>query len=132
MITDNLPHKAPFKFADKIVELTPSVQIVGLKFVSHNEPGLEGHFPDQPIFPGVLIIETMAQISGLCCGTGKSGGMLSCIEKAKFSRPVHPGDIIKVVSNLTTEFGSMAKFKAQAYVDDELVAKADLVISYVN
>ncbi|WP_440055546.1 3-hydroxyacyl-ACP dehydratase FabZ [Pseudoalteromonas sp. T1lg65] len=132
MITDNLPHKAPFKFADKIIEHSKNEMIVGLKFISHNEPGLQGHFPDEPIFPGVLIIETMAQISGLCCDKGKSGGMLSTIEKAKFNRPVRPGEILKITAKLETEFGAMARFKTLAHVDDELVAKAELTIVYTN
>ncbi|RRS06775.1 MULTISPECIES: 3-hydroxyacyl-ACP dehydratase FabZ [unclassified Pseudoalteromonas] len=132
MITDNLPHQAPFKFADKIIEHSPGEMIVGLKFISHNEPGLQGHFPDEPIFPGVLIIETMAQISGLCCNNSHTGGMLSAIEKAKFNRPVRPGEIIKVTAKLETEFGALARFKAQAHVEDELVAKAELTIVYTD
>jgi len=124
-LSDKLPHKRPFKFADKIIEVAMGESIKGLKYISHNEPGLEGHFPDEAIFPGVLIIETMAQISGLCL-ENKSKGVLAAINKAKFQKAVLPGDILEIHSTLDAQFGQLAKFNAKAYVDNELVASAQV------
>ena len=124
-LTDQLPHKRPFKFADKISDVNAGHSIIGHKYISHNEPGLAGHFPEQPIFPGVLIVETMAQISGLCL-ENKSGGVLAAINKAKFQKAVIPGDILEVRSELVAELGALAKFNAEAFVEGELVASAQV------
>lgn len=128
-LSERLPHRAPFKFADRIVRLEAGEYIEGHKFISHNEPSLQGHFPDQPIFPGVLIIETMAQISGLCFSE-YSAGVLSSIDKAKFLRPVVPGDILVIKSQLLTRLEDMALFQAIAYVGEEEVARAKVSIHF--
>jgi len=129
-LTDKLPHKAPFKFADKVLEFQSGERIKGVKYISHNEPGLQGHFPDEPIFPGVLIIETMTQFSGLCI-EGQDRGVLSSVDGAKFLKPVVPGDMLIVESTVTTQFGTLALFEAKAFVDNELVAKAKVAISFL-
>src|SRR5512142_1361472 len=99
-IMKHLPHRYPFLLVDRIIELQPGVSAKGLKNVTMNEPFFQGHFPGQPIMPGVLIIEAMAQVAGVMAfrsgieGSGKSVYFMS-IEKAKFRRPVVPGDQLK-------------------------------------
>ncbi|KXO12881.1 3-hydroxyacyl-[acyl-carrier-protein] dehydratase, FabZ form [Moritella sp. JT01] len=129
-LLEQLPHKPPFKFVDKIVEIKSGIFIHGLKFISYNEPGLEGHFPDEPIFPGVLIIEAMAQVSGLCF-EGRNKGLLAAIDKAKFLSPVLPGDILSIKSSVITEIDDFVLFKTSAFVDDCLVASARVSIRYI-
>ena len=135
-ITRILPHRYPFLFVDRIVELELGKKVVGIKNVTLNEPFFQGHFPGNPIMPGVLILEAMAQTGGVLAGlsiarlAGQSSTQLiyfMAIDKAKFRKPVVPGDrlVFEVVPLRT---GSRVwKMAGKAFVDDALVAEAELV-----
>ena len=135
-ITKILPHRYPFLFVDRIIELEPYKRVVGIKNVSCNEPFFQGHFPDNPVMPGVLIIEAMAQVGGILArlseqessekGNRESIYFMS-IDKAKFRKPVVPGDqIVFVVKPLRT--GTRVwKMAGKAFVDNNLVSEAELV-----
>lgn len=123
-----LPHRYPFLLVDRIIHLEPKVTAVGLKNVTFNEYFFQGHFPDEPIMPGVLIIEAMAQVSGILAfhsgAQGKSVYFMS-IEKAKFRKPVVPGDQLRFEVNVLQHRNNVWKFSGQAFVDDKVVAEAE-------
>ncbi len=119
-----LPHRFPFLLIDRITELKPKSKAVGLKNVTINEPFFQGHFPDYPIMPGVLVIEAMAQVSGiLAFQSGAEGNSVyfMSIEKAKFRKPVVPGDQIIFEVNVVQQRNNVWKFSGQAFVDKKLV-----------
>ncbi len=123
-----LPHRFPFLLIDRITELKPKSKAVGLKNVTINEPFFQGHFPDYPIMPGVLVIEAMAQVSGiLAFQSGAEGNSVyfMSIEKAKFRKPVVPGDQIIFEVNVVQQRNNVWKFSGQAFVDKKLVAEAE-------
>ncbi|MCS1391367.1 3-hydroxyacyl-ACP dehydratase FabZ [Lysinibacillus boronitolerans] len=129
-----LPHRYPFLMVDKIVEFEQNQRVVGYKNVSLNEPWVSGHFPDEPIFPGVLILETMAQIGGFAFWSpnskdGQLRGYISGMDKIKFVHPVYPGDKLMIEATVTAKYNQHAQVKCEAKVDEKLVAKS--VISYV-
>lgn len=123
-----LPHRYPFLLIDRIIELTPNERAVGLKNVTINEPFFQGHFPDYPIMPGVLIVEAMAQVSGVLAfksgENGKSVYFMS-IEKAKFRKPVVPGDQLRFEVTVVQQRKNVWKFAGQAFVDSKLVSEAE-------
>jgi beta-hydroxyacyl-ACP dehydratase FabZ len=131
-----LPHRYPFLFVDRIVELEPGKKVVGVKNVTAGEPFFQGHFPGKPIMPGVLIVEGMAQTGGILAGLSipgfaeQDGKLLiyfMSIDKVKFRKPVVPGDqlVFEVVPLRT---GSRVwKIAGKAFVGDDLVAEAELV-----
>jgi 3-hydroxyacyl-[acyl-carrier-protein] dehydratase len=124
-----LPHKYPFLLVDRILEIEPGVKAIGIKNVTINEEFFQGHFPGQPIMPGVLIIEAMAQVAGILAfrsgaNVGKSVYFMS-IEKAKFRKPVVPGDQLKLVVNILQHRGNVWKFSGTAYVDEKVAAEAE-------
>lgn len=123
-----LPHRYPFLLVDRIIELQPNTKAVGIKNVTINEPFFQGHFPGNPIMPGVLIIEAMAQVSGILASRsgakGKSTYFMS-IEKAKFRKPVVPGDQLRFEVNVMHHRNNVWKFSGEAIVDDTLVAQAE-------
>ena len=125
-----LPHRPPFLFVDKILDLTET-RVVGLKNVTMNEPFFEGHFPNNPIVPGVVIIEAMAQTAGVVVSENlinrnDQSVLFMSINKAKFRKPVCPGDILynKVVKKQNVK--NIWKFSCNSYVDDTLVAQAEV------
>ncbi len=123
-----LPHRFPFLLIDRITELEPKSKAVGLKNVTINEPFFQGHFPDYPIMPGVLVIEAMAQVSGiLAFQSGAEGNSVyfMSIEKAKFRKPVVPGDQLIFEVNIIQQRNNVWKFSGQAFVDKKLVAEAE-------
>jgi 3-hydroxyacyl-[acyl-carrier-protein] dehydratase len=123
-----LPHRFPFLLVDRITELTPKEKAVGLKNVTINEPFFQGHFPDYPIMPGVLIVEAMAQVAGILAShSGAKGNIVyfMSIEKAKFRKPVVPGDQLRFEVNVVQQRNNVWKFSAEARVDDKLVAEAE-------
>jgi beta-hydroxyacyl-ACP dehydratase FabZ len=131
-----LPHRYPFLLVDRITELEPGKRIVGLKNVTINEPFFQGHFPGNPIMPGVLIIEAMAQVGGVLAGfslpemvekDGKKTLFFMSMDKVKFRKPVVPGD--QIVFELTPlRTGTKVwKMAGKAYVESNLVAEAELV-----
>ncbi len=123
-----LPHRYPFLLVDRVIQLEPGEKAIGIKNVTVNEEFFQGHFPGQPIMPGVLIIEAMAQVAGLLAfrsgATGKSVYFMS-IEKAKFRRPVVPGDQLKLEINVLQHRGNVWKFSGSAYVEEKLAAEAE-------
>jgi 3-hydroxyacyl-[acyl-carrier-protein] dehydratase len=129
-----LPHRYPFLLVDKVIEFTPPNFLVGVKNVTYNEPFFQGHFPDKAIMPGVLIIEALAQVTGLLAlmsadSAPDSGSIyyLVGVDKARFRRPVFPGDQLHLAATLLREIRGMYTFTAEATVDGVLVANANLM-----
>jgi beta-hydroxyacyl-ACP dehydratase FabZ len=135
-IREVLPHRYPFLLVDRILEMT-DMSIVGLKNVTVNEPFFQGHFPEKPIMPGVLIIECMAQTAGVLVGkkvvdSYKKLMFLASIENARFRRTVEPGDQLRIEVVITRFRPSAAKIAAKALVDGQIVAEADLMCAIVD
>ncbi len=127
-IQNILPHRYPFLLIDRIVELEPGTRAVGIKNVTINEQFFAGHFPGNPIMPGVLIIEAMAQVAGiLAFRSGVQGDTVyfMSIEKAKFRKPVLPGDQLRLVINTTQQRGNVLRFSGSALVNEKLAAEAE-------
>ncbi len=128
-IMKKLPHRYPFLLVDRIIDVQPGVSITGIKNVTINEPYFQGHFPGQPIMPGVLIVEAMAQIAGvLAFSSGveaKKAVFFLSIEKAKFRKPVLPGDQLRIEIKVLQQRGNVWKFSGTALVDDRVVSEAD-------
>jgi 3-hydroxyacyl-[acyl-carrier-protein] dehydratase len=141
-IQNILPHRYPFLLVDRITELTPGEYIEGLKNVSISEPVFQGHFPGHPIYPGVMIIEGMAQAGGVLAF--KSMDQISqeeiankvvyfmSIDKAKFRAPVTPGDQLVYKIDVIKHKGAVWQLDAKAYVDDKIVAQAELKAMIVD
>jgi 3-hydroxyacyl-[acyl-carrier-protein] dehydratase len=123
-----LPHRYPFLLVDKIADFQPGVSARGVKNVTINEPFFQGHFPGQPIMPGVLIIEAMAQVAGVMAFRsgieGKSVYFMS-IDNAKFRRPVVPGDQVMLDIKVLKQRGNVWKFSGAATVEGKLVSEAE-------
>jgi 3-hydroxyacyl-[acyl-carrier-protein] dehydratase len=124
-----LPHRYPFLLVDRIIELVPATKAVGIKNVTMNEEFFRGHFPDQPIMPGVLIIEALAQVAGILAfktggATGKAVYFMS-IERAKFRKPVVPGDQLRLDVSILQHRGNVWKFSGNALVEDKIAAEAE-------
>lgn len=124
-----LPHRYPFLLVDRILEITDK-SVIGLKNVTINEPFFVGHFPSEPVMPGVLIVESMGQVGGvvLLAKPELQGRViyLTSIAKAKFRRPVRPGDQLVVTAELLRLRGKVGKVKTVARVDGEVAAEAEL------
>lgn len=132
-IMDIIPHRQPFLLIDTIEELEEGVRAVGKKCVSFNEPYFAGHFPQNPVMPGVLIIEAMAQtgavaILGLPEWKGKTAYFVG-IDQAKFKQKVHPGDVLILETKIVKIKGPIGVGEATATVDGKLVAKAQLTFA---
>ena len=124
-----IPHRYPFLFIDRVVDLVLDETAVGIKNVTINEPFFQGHFPDHPIMPGVLIIEAMAQTSAILVieTTGKRAGAIvyfMTIEQARFRQPVGPGDRLELHVTKQRNRGKVWKFRGEARVDGKLMAEA--------
>ena len=126
-----LPHRYPFLLVDRVVELVLGESIVAYKNLSINEAFFEGHFPDKPIFPGVLLLEAMAQASGILGfktknKTPEDGSLyyFAAADDVRFKRPCVPGDRVMLYSTLLSERRGIAKFAVRAEVDGELAASA--------
>lgn len=123
-----LPHRYPFLLIDRIVEIEPNVKAVGLKNVTINEPFFQGHFPRNPIMPGVLIIEAMGQVAGLLAfvsGLKSKSVYFMSIEKAKFRKPVIPGDQLRLEIKVLKRRNNVWRFFGEALVDDKLVSESE-------
>ncbi|MEN2985121.1 MAG: 3-hydroxyacyl-ACP dehydratase FabZ [Thermodesulfovibrionaceae bacterium] len=123
-----LPHRYPFLLVDRVLELVPEERIVGIKNVTINEPFFQGHFPGNPIMPGVLIIEAMAQVAGILAfksGVKGSGVLFLSIEKVKFRKPIMPGDQIRFEVKVIHHRGGVWKFSGVAKVDDKVTTEAE-------
>lgn len=125
-----LPHRFPMLLIDRVVSLVPSTSIHAVKAVSINEPFFQGHFPDRPIMPGVLIVEAIAQAAGILAveslGLAGSGKLVyfMAIDGAKFRSPVEPGCLIDFHVEFTQVRGAICKFSGKAMVDGKLAAEA--------
>ena len=124
-----LPHRYPFLMVDRIVEIEPEKRAVGIKNVTINEEFFQGHFPGNPIMPGVLIVEALAQVAGiLAFRSGASEGKtvyFMSIEKAKFRRPVVPGDQLRLEVSVLQFRGNVWKFTGNAFIEDKIAAEAE-------
>lgn len=125
-----IPHRYPFLLIDRMLEVVPNEGAVGIKNVSINEPFFQGHFPDHPVMPGVLIIEAMAQTSGVfviqTMGEDSEDKLVyfMSIDRARFRKPVIPGDSLIISISKIQNRGPAWKFKGEAHVCDSLVAEA--------
>lgn len=136
-IIELIPHRYPFLLVDKVIEAEKDEKkIVTIKNVTINEPFFQGHFPDEPIMPGVLIIEAMAQSAGILHFLSSSAEQVKKsevrflgIDKCRFRRPVLPGDQIRFEIEAITHKRSIWKFKGEASVNGQLVAEAELMVS---
>ena len=125
-----LPHRYPFLLVDRVLEITPRVSITALKNVTMNEPFFQGHFPDFPVMPGVLIIEALAQTAALLTfSEAKAENAIyyfAGIDGARFKKPVLPGDQLIMTAILEREKAGIYKFQVKAMVNDELAAEANI------
>jgi beta-hydroxyacyl-ACP dehydratase FabZ len=126
-----LPHRYPFLLVDRIVEMDAE-RVVGIKNVTHNEPFFQGHFPDFPVMPGVLIVEAMAQAAGVLVlaqipDRASKLVLLVAIESARFRRPVVPGDTLRMEMAVIKRKASVAKFAGRATVDGAVVAEVEVM-----
>lgn len=128
-----LPHRYPFLLVDKVIECEPGVRLVGIKNVTFNEPFFQGHFPSQPIFPGVLIMEALAQATALLTsqsddkiGEGATY-FLAGIDNARFKRQVIPGDQLRLEVTYLKHKRHLWSFDCRAEVDGELAAGAQIM-----
>lgn len=131
-----LPHRYPFLLVDRITHIDPGVKAIGIKNVTMNEEFFIGHFPDNPIMPGVLIIEAMAQVAGILAfqsgaQKGNSVYFLS-IEKAKFRKPVIPGDQLRMEITILQHRGNVWKFSGLTYVEEKIAAEAEFTAMVID
>lgn len=133
-----LPHRYPFLLVDKILNVRGDESGIGIKNVTANEPQFTGHFPDQPIFPGVLLIEGMAQTAGAMCVAARPSGKrpkavyFMTIDKVKFRKPVVPGDRLEYHMTKTAQRRNMWWFRGEAIVDGQKVAEAEVSAMLVD
>ena len=129
-IMQAIPHRFPFLLVDRVVDLVPNESAVGIKNVTINENFFQGHFPAHPVFPGVLIIESMAQTAAVLVvetlGPTAQGKLVyfMTVEAAKFRKPVVPGDQMRVHVRKEKQRGNIWRFSAEAKVDGKVVAEA--------
>ena len=132
-IMDIIPHRQPFLLIDTIEELEPGVRAVAKKCVSYNEPYFAGHFPGEPVMPGVLIVEALAQAGAVALLSqpefkGKTA-YFGAIQSAKFKRKVVPGDVLILETEIVKRKGPVGVGSAKAYVDGKLAVQAELTFA---
>ncbi len=136
-ILDILPHRYPFILVDRVLEYQLGKTITGLKNVTINEPFFLGHFPGEPVMPGVLILEGMAQVGGMLAylsrpeNVGEKLVYFAGIDKARFRKVVSPGDQIIFKVEILKQKARMTKMAGKAFVDDQLAAEAELLATFV-
>jgi 3-hydroxyacyl-[acyl-carrier-protein] dehydratase len=126
-ILRTLPHRFPFLLVDRILEMEPGKRAVGIKNVTFNEPFFQGHWPEMPVMPGVLLIEAMAQVGGVLLlaqadNEGKQA-YIGGVDKVRFRRRVIPGDQLLIEVDIHKVKGDIGRVKATAKVDDEIAAE---------
>ncbi|NTV14524.1 MAG: 3-hydroxyacyl-ACP dehydratase FabZ [Desulfobulbaceae bacterium] len=135
-ILELLPHRYPFILVDRIIEISLGERIVGLKNVTINEPFFQGHFPGEPIMPGVLILECMAQVGAILAyltEREKFGGQLvyfAGLDEVRFRRKVTPGDQMIIKTEIVKRKGKVYKLSSKAFVDEKLAAEALLMATF--
>lgn len=132
-IQNFLPHRYPFLMVDRIDKIEDG-KIIGIKNVTMNEEFFQGHYPGHPIMPGVLIVESMAQVGGFLMMQNLENPeeklpFFAGIDKARFRRPVVPGDQLKIKAEVIKARGRIAKVSAKSFVEDEVVAEAELMFA---
>ncbi len=132
-IQEYLPHRYPFLLIDRVLEVTPRGSIVAIKNVSINEPFFNGHFPQMPVMPGVLVVEAMAQAAGILGfktldKTPKDGSLylFAGADKVRFRRQIVPGDQLRIKIDYVSDRRNIWKFDCNCYVEDELAASASI------
>ena len=136
-ILKTLPHRYPFLLVDRIEEVEEGKRVVGFKNVTINEPFFQGHFPDHPIMPGVLILEAMAQVGGAYVTVLDDIGddrvtYFAGIDKVRFRKPVLPGDVLRMEIELTSKRRGIYMFSGKAYVGETLAAEAELKATFAK
>lgn len=132
-IMEIIPHRQPFLLVDTIEELEPGVKALGKKCVSYNEPYFAGHFPQEPVMPGVLIVEALAQVGAVAIlslpeNKGKTA-YFGAINSAKFKKKVVPGDVLMLETEIIKTKGPIGVGSAKAYVDGKLAVQAELTFA---
>jgi len=133
-VLEHLPHRYPFLLIDRVLDYEPGKSLVAIKNVTVNEPFFTGHFPQRPVFPGVLIMEALAQATGILAfkstaskPNSNSLYYFAGIDNARFKQPVEPGDQLRLEVELVKSRRGIWKFKAVARVEESVVASADLM-----
>ncbi len=135
-ILELLPHRYPFILVDRVLEIDKGKSIVGLKNVSMGEPFFQGHFPGEPVMPGVLILEGMAQVGGLLAYLsapemiGEKLVYFAGLDKVRFRKIVRPGDQLIFKLDMIKQKTKLTKMSGKAYVNDELVTEAELMATF--
>lgn len=129
-IRELLPHRYPFLLVDKVIELEPGKKVIAVKNVSANEPFFQGHFPEFPIMPGVLIVEALAQAAGLAVAVLEENkgklGVFASIEAMKFKNQVMPGDVLTLEAEILFSKMGVTKAKVKASVDGKVAAEGEI------
>ena len=129
-IRDLLPHRYPFLLVDKVIELEPGKKVVAIKNVSANEPFFQGHFPEYPIMPGVLIVEALAQAAGIAVAVLEENkgklGVFAGIDAMKFKNQVMPGDVLTLEAEILMSKLGVTKAKVKASVDGKVAAEGEI------
>jgi 3-hydroxyacyl-[acyl-carrier-protein] dehydratase len=136
-ILDFLPHRYPFLLIDRVIEFEPAKRLVAIKNVTINEPYFQGHFPGHPIMPGVLVVEAMAQAGGMIMLAAlpdreKKLVVFTSIERAKFRRPVTPGDQLRIEVDVLAFRSRAGRIVGRALVDGKLACEATLTCQVVT
>ena len=137
-ILDHFPHRYPFLLLDRVLDLVPGESVVALKNITFNEPCFQGHFPDKPVYPGVLILESMAQTTACLfiqdegyafIQNGDKFYYLAGIDNARFKKQVVPGDAMRIESKVKKKSRGIVKFYSQVTVADELVCSSNVMVA---
>jgi len=132
-IKEILPHRYPFLLVDKIIELEPGKKAVGIKNVTVNEPFFQGHFPEFPIMPGVLIVEALAQTAGIAVAVLEENkgklGVFAGIDGLKFKYQVQPGDVLRLEAEILLTKLGVTKAKVRATVGDKVAAEGEIKLA---